>query len=293
MPIATASTLELIREGKNPLDMEISELNKVVEAMQAETGEKKQERFSKFLWKLEQNQEISAEERDSYIGIYRLIAQVEKTDGAAIGALINQGAEITMRNILTAMRSAKKDMDYRIDDNFAGTKAKEKGPRIDAQIMASFQTNCMKEAAAILSPEMLAKMEEWEEMTPEQLLESMQKQVQTEESVAFEQQYHSELAQEYASVLEASDDVYAFLEKYDMKNSARNVLAASRLLNNPSNAFEKLFDTEGKSLDYQAMISDLKEQVLENFGEAVKTPKEMAEAQATLAEVAERVMQLR
>lgn len=289
--LTSASTLELIREGKNPLDMEISELNQVVEAMQAETGEKEQERFSKFLWKLEQNQEISAEERDSYIGIYRLIAQVEKTDGAAIGALINQGAEITMRNILTAMRSAKKDMDYRIDDNFAGTKVKEKGPRIDAQIMASFQTNCMKEAAAILSPEMLAKMEEWEEMTPEQLLESMQKQVQTEESVAFEQQYHSELAQEYASVLEASDDVYAFLEKYDMKNSARNVLAASRLLNNPSNAFEKLFDTEGKSLDYQAMISDLKEQVLENFGEAVKTPKEMAEAQATLAEVAERVMQ--
>ena len=289
--LTPAATLELIRDGKNPLDMEITELNQVVETMQAETGEKEQERFSKFLWKLEQNQEISAEERDSYIGIYRLIAQVEQTDGAAIGALINQGADITMRNILTAMRSAKKDMDYRIDDDFAGAKAKEKGPRIDAQIMASFQTNCMKEVSALLSPEILAEMEEWEEMTPEQFLESMQKQVQAEESVALEQQYHSELAKEYTSVLEASDDVYAFLEKYDMKNSARNVLAAARLLNNPSNVFDTLFNTEGKSLDYQEMISDLKAQVLENFGEAVKTPQEMADAQATLAEVAERVMQ--
>lgn len=289
--LTPATTLELIREGKNPLDMEINQLNQVVETMQAETGEKEQERFSKFLWKLEQNQEISAEERDSYIGIYRLIAQVEKTDGAAIGALLNQGADITMRNILTAMRSAKKDVNYKIDDDFAGAKATAKGPRIDDQIMASFQTNCVKEAADILSPEKLQQIQEWEEMTPEQLLEALQKQVQTEESIALEQQYHSEVAQEYASVLEASDDVYAFLEKYDMKNSARNVLAASRLLHNPSNVFTQLFNTEGKSLDYQEMIGDLKAQVLENFGEAVKTPEEMAKAQATLAEVAERVMQ--
>ena len=216
---------------------------------------------------------------------------MERTDGAAIGALLNQGADITMRNILTAMRSAKKDMDYTIDDNFAGAKATAKGPRIDAQIMSSFQTNCVKEVADIISPEMLKQVEDWEEMTPEQLLENLQNQVQSEESVSFEQQYHSEIAKEYAGVLEASDDVYAFLEKYDMKNSARNVLAAARLLNNPSNVFDTLFNTEGKSPDYQEMIDDLKAQVLENFGEAVKTPKEMAEAQATLAEVAERVMQ--
>ncbi len=289
--LTPAMTLELIREGKNPLDMEIGQLNQVVETMQAETGEKEQERFSKFLWKLEQNKEISSEERDSYIGIYRLIAQVEKTDGAAIGALLNQGADVTMRNLLTAMRSAKKDVDYRIDDDFAGAKATAKGPRIDAQIMSSFQSNCMKEVADLLSPESLQQLDHWEEMTPEQLLESLQKQVQSEESVALEQQYHSNLIQEYAGVLEASDDVYAFLEKYDMKNSARNVLSVARLLNNPSNAFEKLFDTQGKSADYQEMIADLKAQVLEDFGEAVKTPEEMAKAQATLAEVAERVMQ--
>ena len=285
------TTLNLIREGKNPLDMEISQLNQVVETMQAETGEKEQERFSKFLWKLEQNQEISQQERESYIGIYRLIAQVEKTDGAAIGALLNQGADVTMRNLLTAMRSAKKGMDYKVDDDFAGVKSSTKGPRIDNQILAAFQTNCMKEAADILSPEDLQQMQDWEEMTPEQFLEQLQKQVQTEESITLEKQYYSELAQEYTSVLEALDDVYAFLEKYDMKNSARNVLAASRLLQNPSKVFEQLFNTDGKSVDYQEMIADLKDQVLERFGEAVKRPQEMADAQATLAEVAERVMQ--
>ena len=288
--LTPATTLNLIREGQNPLDMQISELNQVVEAMQAETGDKENERFSKFLWKLEQNKEITAEERESYIGIYRLIAQVEKNDGAALGALLNQGADITMRNLLMATRSARKDVNYTIDDNFDGVEKTVRGPRIDEQIMASYQTNCIKEAATLLSPEKLKELEEWESMTPEQLLEALQN-VQSDESTVLEQKYFTELAQEYTSVLEASDDVYAFLEKYDIKNSANNVLAASRLLDNPSNVFDMLFNTEGKSVDYQEMIADMKNTLLENFGEAVKTPEEMAKAQATLAEVAEKVMQ--
>ena len=54
------------------------------------------------------NNQITEEERNSYIGIYRLIHQVEQTDGAAIGALVNQGAEMTMKNLLTAVRSSHK-----------------------------------------------------------------------------------------------------------------------------------------------------------------------------------------
>ncbi len=289
--LTPATTLELIREGHNPLDMEISQLNDLVENISAASTDKENERFSKFLWKLEQDNAITQEERDSYIGIYRLFAQIEKADGAAIGALVNQGADITMRNLLTAMRSARKDVDYRVDDLFEGVEKSTKGPRIDEQIASSYDVNCMKQSAQMLSPEKLKKMEEWEDMTPEQFLDALQKQAQSEESVAIEQKYYSEMAQEYTSVLEASDDVYAFLEKYDVKNSANNVLAVARLLQNPSNAFETLFNTEGKSADYQEMIADMKAQVLENFSEAVKTPEEMAKAQATLAEVATRVMQ--
>ena len=58
------------------------------------------------------------------------------------------------------------------------------------------------------------------------------------------------------------------LEKYDMKNSARNVLAAARLLNNPSNVFDTLFNTEGKSSDYQEMIDDRIEKLQKMIEEA-------------------------
>ena len=288
--LTPAVTMEMIRKGHNPLDMEIGKLNQIVEDIQAEMGNKEEERFSKYLWKLEQNHEISQEERDSYIGIYRLIAQVEQTDGAAIGALLNQGSDITMRNLLTAMRSARKSMDYTVNDDFAGVNSSVKGPRIDQQIMASYQTNCMKGAIDILSPEKLAQIEEWENMTPEQLLDAL-KNAQNEQSTALEQQYHTQMVQEYNAVIEASDDVYAFLEKYDMKNSANNVLAVSRLLENPSNVFEVLFAEEGKSQHYREAIREMKDMVMRRFGEAVKTPEEMAQAQETLAEVAERVMQ--
>ncbi len=287
--LTPAATMELIRKGHNPLDMEIGEINRVVEQIHAENGYK-EERFSKYLWKLEQRNEISEEERDSYIGIYRLIAQVEQTDGAAIGALLSQGSDITMRNLLTAMRSAKKSVDYVVDDNVEGLQGKAKGPRIDEQIMASYQTNCLKEAANIISPEKLAQMEEWESMTPEQFLELLQN-ASNEQSEVAEQQYYTQMAQEYNGVLEASDDVYAYLEKYDMKNSANNVLAISRLLENPSNVFDVLFNEAGKSKNYKEALQEMKELVLERFGEAVKTPEEMAEAQEVLAKVAERTMQ--
>lgn len=288
--LTPAVTMEMIREGRNPLDMTIDELGEIIEDIQSDMGNKEEERFSKYLWKLEQNHAISEEERDSYIGIYRLIAQVEKTDGAAIGALLNQGSDITMRNLLTAMRSSKKSMDYSVDDDFAGVTSHVKGARIDEQIMASYQTNCMKEAADILAPEKLAQIEDWEGMTPEQLMEALQN-AEGEQSVALEQEYHAQMVQEYSAVLTASDDVYAFLEQYEMKNSANNVLAASRLLENPSNVFDILFSEQGKSDSYREALADMKDMVMERFGEAVKTPEEMIQAQETLAEVAERAMQ--
>ena len=103
-----AVTLEMIRRGENPLDMNMEQLNQVAQEIQQENGTKEQERFSKYLWKLEQNHEISEEERSSYIGIYRLIAQVEKGDGAALGFLMNQGSDVTMRNLLRAVRQKKR-----------------------------------------------------------------------------------------------------------------------------------------------------------------------------------------
>ena len=116
----------------------------------------------------------SEEERSSYIGIYRLIRQVENTDGAAIGALIQQGSPLTMKNLLTAVRSEKRSnkMDYSVDSDFNGVSGTSNGSSITDQIEAAYQNNCLKDASELLTPErakvLFDQDSDWENMTPEE-----------------------------------------------------------------------------------------------------------------------------
>lgn len=113
------TVLHCIREGINPLDTDISELNDRLEKINEKTGPAKEEKFSEFLWKLDNSGEIEQSEREAYIGIYRLINMVNRGDGAALGALVNQDAPVTLKNLLMAARSFKSQgMDYRLDTEF-------------------------------------------------------------------------------------------------------------------------------------------------------------------------------
>lgn len=287
-------TMEMIRRNMNPLDMELSRLNEAAETIKSEIGAGEEERFSKYLWKLEQNQEITEEERSSYIGIYRLIAQVEKTDGAVIGSLINQGADLTMRNLLSAVRTEKKgSMDYQVDDAFAGADSAAKGPRIDDQIMAAFQQNCIRDTLEGITPSAFSKVMEqgWEDMMPEQLKEALQQAAVGDETDAeLEAAYLDGQLSEFTDVLESPEEVYAFLERNDLPNTIGNILAVNQMMSNPNQMFETLFQPKNASSDRIRAVEEMKQIVLERFGEAVKTPEELAEAQETLAEVAEHAM---
>ncbi|MDD6481180.1 MAG: DUF6240 domain-containing protein [Lachnospiraceae bacterium] len=289
-----AVTMEMIRKGENPLDMSMEQLNKAVEEIKQETGSEEQERFNKFLWRMEQNHEISKEERSCYIGIYRLIAQVEKTDGAALGFLMNQGADITMRNLLTAVRSSKKGntMDYRVSDDFEGVQAKSDTLRIDEQIEAGFQQNCLRDILDQITPEKLSRLGEpqVENMTPEQLAEALAQMEETEPEQQLTENYRQEQLYMYQKVLSAPEEVYSYLDHYDIPNSMANVLAASEMLRKPNQMMNLLWKQNGYSTESRKMIKQMKEKVLENFGEAAQNPEALADAQEELADVAEKVM---
>lgn len=280
--------MEMIRKGISPLDMSIEELNEVATEIRRENGDDEQQRFSKYLWKLEHNKEISEEERSSYIGIYRLIAQVEKTDGAVIGSLINQGADITMRNLLTAVRNSKKSgLDYEIDEDFAGVDSKIKGEKIDDQIQTAYLQNCVKDIFENISPEKLEGID-WENMTPEELKSAFEE-VQTDDE-SLDLDFAKAKLDELQEAVSASDEVYELLERYDVTNTVNNVIAMSEMLRNPNKMFNSLLKTRMESESPLEMLEDFKEEILEAFGEAVKTPEEMAKAQEELAERAEHAM---
>lgn len=293
--LTPATTLEMIRKGISPLDLSIEQLNEVAVEIQSENPENEAEKFSKFLYKLEQNKEITDEERNAYIGIYRLIAQVEKTDGAAIGSLINQGADITMRNLLTAVRNGKKGkMDYKVDENFAGLESVVKGIRIDEQIENVYSLNCLSDVKENITsiPRQIISDQSWEEMTPEQLKEYVNNVDESllEQNEIIETEYAREMLAQFEEVKALNQDIYKMLDRYDINNSMANILAASRQLKNPNIALRKIWSDLNIPESSAEIIEQMKNQVMQQFGEAIKNPQEMADAQEALAEIATHAM---
>ncbi len=111
-----AAVLKMIRDGKNPLESTLEELDTYLEELPEEFHLSAQ-KYSKFLYTLDHQGEITPREREAFIGCYRLMNQLEKSDGAAVGALVNIGGELNFRNLLTAIRSGKfHSMDIMVDD---------------------------------------------------------------------------------------------------------------------------------------------------------------------------------
>lgn len=287
---------EMIRDGINPLQMQIGELNEQAEQIHAQIGGADDlTKFSEYLWKLEQQSDFSAQERDSFIGIYRLIHQVELGDGAAVGALMQQGVPLTMGNLLRAVRSEKKGaMDYKVDDEFGGVQGSIKGVSITDQINAAYQTDCIREVQQIAQePEQFAQLlsgEDWMELSPEQLLAQMQ---QASEQTQTDEDYDRELLKDMNAAAAAQAEVYEMLENYDVPVTVNNVLAMQQMLASPNDAlrrFLKLADSlenDDDKADLMQEISKIKDDILHKLGENIQAPEELAEAQRTLAEVAE------
>ena len=143
-----------------------------------------------------------------------------------------------------------------------------------------------------ISPEKLSRLgeEKWQNMSPEQLSEALR---QMDESVGeqeAEKSYRQEQLAQYQQLAETPEDVYTYLERYDIPNSMINVMAASEMLRKPNRMMERLFQQDHVSKDSMTEIAEMKEQVLEQFSKALENPSDLADAMETLADVAEHVM---
>lgn len=114
-----AVTVQMIREGINPLEMSMNELNRTIDQIKEERGISSEDKYSTYLRNLEKQEGITEEERKAYIGIYRLLYNVEKSDGAAVGSVLKADREVTLGNLLTAIQTSKKgSLDTIINDEF-------------------------------------------------------------------------------------------------------------------------------------------------------------------------------
>lgn len=159
-----SAVLNMIRDGINPLKSSMEELESYLE--NRETYEEESTKYSRFLYNLEQNKEITPEEKESFIGIYRLLRQVEKSDGAAIGKLVSAQAEVSFANLLSAVRTGKvRGVDITADESFGSLQeAVERGVAIDVQIEKAYTKRQLTEMRQLQSGEeeieFLQKLEE-------------------------------------------------------------------------------------------------------------------------------------
>lgn len=145
--LTPARVLHMVRQGINPLELNMEELAETLNSIEDNNNEK----YSKFLYKLEKSNAISESEKEAYLGIYRLVNRLEKTDSAAIGSILQSGRDITLKNLLSGMRTSKVSMNVFVDDNFGFlTDTVKKGVSISAQIEQAFVGQIGEDKNAVL-----------------------------------------------------------------------------------------------------------------------------------------------
>lgn len=252
-----AAVLHMIRDGKNPLSMNIGDLDSYFS--EQDNPQQEMERYSKFLYRLEQNKEITPEEKTSYIGICRMLRQLEKNDGAAVGSLVEQGLELTFSNLLGAVRTSKKGgVDVSIDDSVGGIGRKETGMQdITSQIQTAFQ----KELHTIreqLSPEVLKQGGFSQEATVEAFYEAVRKEAGSEESEQAATGYRREELAYYRKAAAVSEAAVEELLAYGQTVSTDYVMAAQSLLYQRGGMWKKALEKQDQK-QLQAKLEELQD----------------------------------
>ena len=205
-----AAVLQMVRDGINPLKQSFQELNNYFDSLPEEYGETA-EKYSQFLYSLEQNHKITEEEKTSFIGIYRLLRQVEKTDSAAVGALVNAQAELNFSNLLSAVRTNKtKHIDAKVSDAFGAlTSVEQKGISISTQINKGY-------TAA------------WTEITQDMFIDE-----------GVEKEYQQQQVESLRHAAISEQECITLLQKADVTVTANHLLATQDLLQGKSGVFRK------------------------------------------------------
>lgn len=272
-----ALAVKIIKDGLNPMDLPIEELNYRLDKIREEESFSSIEKYSTYLYKLEKESKISEAERKAYIGIYRLLYQIEKSDGAALGAVIKSEREVTLNNLLTALRTMKKGkMDYNVDDNFGGLKELSfEKENISDQLGAVFSEQAsqrnihrsiIKQLLEEMNPgklqrlhinntdeEVQAQQNLWDtlgNMPIEKLLDQIKA---METNPGDDQAYFYEKLNQLRKIYENCDQAIHFLNNFKIPCTTGNLIMAEQILNNSMDVYKKLLH---RNLKKKSQLTD-------------------------------------
>lgn len=266
---------DMIKEGINPMETDIADLNKYINENYGEQDASV--KYSEFLYKLEHAEEITPEERSQYIGIYKMFHMFRKDAGKAVGALMNQNADINLKNLVMAVNSRKKyNMDVTLDTD-AGMSEVEGN--------VQYFENLFSQLGKTITPQGLKNVSEEEgnpeEISLERMAELMEKYRAEDEKV--KEQYYSELVREASEYQNIEENIMRMITDYALPVTFYNVMAAKELMQG-NKVFNELSSTKDEKVNetLSAMLDDLED------GDALE--EDYSKLQEQVKEAAKRIM---
>lgn len=218
-----AVTVQMIKSGLNPLETPIEEVNEMIRSIQEEIGVSDEEKYSEFLWKLDKKDSLTQDERKAFIGMYRMLHQIEKSDGAAIGSVIKAGRELTLDNLMTSVKTSKSGgVDASVNDEFGSLESiNQENETIQQQV----------EYYRRVSHSILDKVEPQHLEDGSISLEQLKENVDADSEADNKEYMHEKLNHIY-EVVSHPDECIAFLEGNGQEVTLETMMAAEQLLNN-------------------------------------------------------------
>lgn len=264
------TVLNMIKDGVNPMNASIEEVNEYLTEANDKASKDNEEKFSKFLYKLDRTNGITKEQRKQFIGIYQMMNIFTRDAGVAAGALIKQGAEVTMNNLMTAYNSRKHyDMEAVIDENTGMAEVSGIANYYSALFMAN---------GGLVTPNTLKNVDNSSGIG-EQSVEMFIEQLEDNYDAAAEEQYY----EEYLKEQQAGADILRQIRNADTEINSGNIQAVKAFLESGQfpdirgvkttrdyarDSIEKIGHKEKLSLMYEEMKDETEEELQEVLSKA-------------------------
>lgn len=248
--------LGMIRDGVNPLRMELSKLEAEVSQQEEKQGEGSNEKFSEFLYRLEQRGEITDAERESYIGVYRLLHAVTGHSGRDLGAVVRNEESVTLEHLLRAHRSRS-----------------QQGTDISIGEDVEFFT-----AAGGYDKDIITQLETaFTEMKQKQLFHDSGEETAEDRLLAEEQQ------EQLSALSEASRNAALLLQSVGLPYTPANLLASEQLMNHSGEFYESIRqELKQRGQQSKQPFHDLEQKLYEHIEQMERQQtKEMSGAKQT------------
>lgn len=268
------TVLNMIKDGVNPMNASIEEVNEYLAEANDKASKDNEEKFSKFLYKLDRTNGITKEQRKQFIGIYQMMNIFTRDAGVAAGALIKQGAEVTMNNLMTAYNSRKHyDMDAVIDENTGMAEVSGIANYYSALFMAN---------GGLVTPNTLKNVDNSSGIG-EQSVEMFIEQLEDNYDAAAEEQYYEEYLKEQQAAVQAGADILRQIRNADTEINSGNIQAVKAFLESGQfpdirgikttrdyarDSIEKIGHKEKLSLMYEEMKDETEEELQEVLSKA-------------------------